>query len=134
MNHALKPFALFFGRWHPTNLEDRSSTIKSPIGFSAWVCLACLALTYLVARPLVGLLDVGWTILAMYGVLPVSVTFIILYRGCWHREITGVPRTLSLIFLSFIVFAGDLIASIILLILGALVYSTFIDGFNRMHY
>ncbi len=133
MHHIPKPFTLGCDRRPATHSDDRASAVKSPIGFSAWVCLLCLGLTYWAARPLVGLLE-GRAILLVYAVLPVSVTFVSLYRGGWHREIAGVPRTLALIFLSAIIFVGVLVASLILLILGALVYSRFVDGFTRIHY
>ena len=109
--------------------------IESPIVFSSFVCAVSLVLCYVITRPIVGLLEVGWIlILLLYTVIPTSVTFIFLYRSCWHRGITGVARTVSLIFLSCAIFIGVLIVFLLGLVLGVMVYSTYIEGFACIHY
>jgi hypothetical protein len=116
------------------NHNDQPSEIQSPVGLSAFVCFVALAFIYWVARPAVKLLEVGWAELLVYAIIPISVTFITLYRSCWHREVTGAARTLSLIFLSCLIFGGVLVAVVIIIILASLVYSRFVDGFSRFHY
>src|ERR1035437_9343107 len=68
---------------------------QPPIGVAWLACLVSFGLIYWVARPVVMLLAVWWVELLVYALIPVAVSFIILYRSCWHQEITGVARTCS---------------------------------------
>src|SRR5258708_39057012 len=63
-------------------------------------CLVSSAFFYSVARPVVEPLEIGWYKFLIYAIVPTSVTFIILYRSCWHSEITGIARTCSLLLLT----------------------------------
>jgi hypothetical protein len=73
-------------------------------------CFVSLTIFYWVARPAVELLEVRWFELLVYALIPMAVTFIILYRSCWHREITGAARTCSVLFLSCFILSSELIA------------------------
>ena len=114
--------------------NEQPRQVQSPVGVCSMACFVSLAFIYFAARPLVSRLQVWWAELLVYALIPTVLTFILLYRSSWHREITGAARTLSLALLSSVILGGVLIADTIFIILLALVYSTFIDGFTRIHY
>ena len=45
--------------------------------------------------------------------LPITATFLVLYRSCWHREIIGVLRTGVLLLLSGLILVGGLTAIVV---------------------
>ena len=114
--------------------NEQLQQVQSPVGVCSIACFVSLALVYFAARPVVSRLEVWWAELLVYALIPTLLTFILLYRSSWHREITGAPRTLSLALLSSVILGGVMIADVICIILLSLVYSTFIDGFARIHY
>jgi len=124
---------MFLGRLSIVNHGDQPATGHLPVAISAFACFVSWVFIYWVARPVVSLLQVWWAELLVYALIPILLAFIIQYRSCWHREITGAARTLFLILSSCMIFGGVLIASGIMIILGFLVYSAFIDGFTRLH-
>jgi hypothetical protein len=97
------------------NDNEQSPEVQSPIQrdfiTASIACFASLIFIYWVASPAVKLLEVRWIELLVYSSIPISVTFIILYRSCWHREITGAARTFCLLLLSGIIFGGEVIAT-----------------------
>jgi len=134
MKYAFKRYAVLLRRHRSIKLENLFAKIESPITFSSFACAACLFLCNWIARPIASQLAVGWTLFfLLYAVIPISATFFILYRSCWHQKITGVARTVSLILLSCAIFLGVLIISMIVLTLGLMVFLTFVDGFKRIH-
>jgi hypothetical protein len=86
------------------------SSFQRAIVIASIACFVSLIFFYWVARPAVELLEVRWVELLVYAIIPISVTFIILYRSSWHREIIGAARTCSLLLLSCIFLGGELIA------------------------
>ena len=92
------------------NQSEPSSEVQSPIAIASFACLVCFVVIVLAARPVVVLVAVWWAELLVYALIPVMVSFIILYRSCWHPEITGVVRTCSLLMLSCAIFVGVLFA------------------------
>jgi hypothetical protein len=92
-----------------------SSEIQSPVQrvviLACFACFISLAFFYWAARPVVNLLAVPWIEFLAYALLPMTVTFSILYRSCWHREIAGAKRTCSLLLISCIILAGVIIGS-----------------------
>ena len=84
---------------------------------ASFACFFSLLLVYWVARPAAGRLEAGGAEFVVYAILPTSLTFIVLYRSCWHREITGAARTCSLLLLSGVILAGVLAAIGVLLCL-----------------
>jgi hypothetical protein len=129
----IKRFTTFLGRLSVMNHSDQPSEALSPVGVSSFACFVSMVFVYWVDWPAISLLQVWWAELLVYALIPILVTFIILNRSCWHREIAGAARTLSLILLSCIIFVGDLMAVVIFIILAFLVYSRFINGFTRFH-
>jgi hypothetical protein len=74
--------------------------------------------SYWIARRAVELLEARWVQWLVYAIIPIIVTFIILYRSCWHSEITGAARTCSLLLLSSIILIGMLFVIGIMLCMG----------------
>ena len=98
------------------------------------VCFAAFVFMNWVARPMVEKLEVDWAVLLVDMLVPISVTFVSLYRSCWHPEITGAARTFSLLFLSCFILLCVNAAFVILVVIIYLAYSTFFVGFSNFHY
>jgi hypothetical protein len=90
--------------------DEQTPEVQSPLQrtfvMASIACFASLTVFYWGARRAVELIEVRWVEWLVYAVIPISVTFIILYRSCWHREITGAARTCSLLLLSCIILGG----------------------------
>jgi hypothetical protein len=87
-------------------------------------CLMCLPIIYLATRPVIWWLHVswiGWPLLALFTILPLSVTFIILYCSAWHQEWSRIRRIVSVVLSSCVIFGVDLFLLILLVIAGSLV-------------
>jgi cytochrome bd-type quinol oxidase subunit 2 len=114
MNAFIKRCALFLGRWRVVNHHDRPSEFQFPlprvIVIALLACLVSLLFIYWAARPVVERLEVWWVEWLVYALIPIAVTFIILYCSSWHREITGAARTCSLLLLSCVILGGLLFA------------------------
>ena len=72
-------------------------------------CFISLTAFYWITRPLVSRLQVWWAELLIYSIVPISVTFILLYRICWRKELSGWARTCCVLALSCIILAVELI-------------------------
>jgi hypothetical protein len=96
------------------NENEQTPEVQSPlrrdIVIASIASLVSLTIFFCAARPAVSKLQVWWAELLIYAFIPISVAFVILYRSCWHREIAGAARTCSLLMISCIILAGDLIA------------------------
>ena len=96
------------------NDDEPAAGMQSPLQrdmvIASIACFVSLLVFYSVAKPAVELLEVFWEELLAYAVIPLAVTFIILDRSCWHREIAGVARTGCLLLLSSGILAGVLLA------------------------
>ena len=79
-----------------------------PVGMASLVGLTSLALVYLSSKPLVVRLGVWWAEFLVYALIPVAVTFTVLYRSRWHLEMVRSARTGCLILLSCLILCGDL--------------------------
>ena len=94
--------------------DNEQTSVQSPseqaIVIASICCYVSLIFFYWVAKRVVVRLEVRWIELLVYAIIPITVTFIILYRSCWHREITGAARTCSLLLLSCVILGGELIA------------------------
>ena len=96
-----------------------SSEIQPPgqraVILACFACFITLAFFYWAAQPLFRLIAVPWIQFLACALVPMAVTFAILYRSCWHREFAGAKRTWSLFLLSCIILAGVIIGSSLLL-------------------
>jgi hypothetical protein len=89
---------------------EEQSPVQRAVVIASIACFASLMLFYWVARPAIERLEIRWAKFLVCAIIPMAVTFIILYRSCWHREITGAARTCSLLLLSCVILGGELIA------------------------
>jgi hypothetical protein len=114
------------------NDDEQPPEVQSPaqrvIVMASFACFVSLAFFYWVARPAVELLEVLWVEWLVYAIIPISVTFTILYRGCWHREITGAARTCSVLLFSCLILAGVLVASGFMFYMGLFCLNAFSGG------
>ena len=91
-------------------ISDVQSPLQRAVVFACLACFGSLTFIYWAARPAVERLEVRWAEFLVYAVIPIAVTFIILYRSCWHREIAWVARTGFLLLLSCLILMGVLLA------------------------
>ena len=126
---CMKQLTTFVGRWHVLNHhDDEPASVPSPILASSIVCFIALVFNYWITRRAVSRLEVWWAELLVYALVPLFVTFVVLYRSSWHPHLAGAARTLSLILLSFFVSGAVLIATGLGLLLASVVYySIFYD-------
>ena len=89
------------------NLDEPAPEVDPPYDTTIAVCTISLIGIPWVAKSVVTKID-GWWMegLIAYALIPIAITFIILYRSRWHLERVGVARTLSLILLSSFIFCG----------------------------
>jgi hypothetical protein len=94
--------------------NEQAPEVQSPLQramvTASIACFVSLVSFYYVARPAVAVLESWWVEGLVYAVIPLAVTFVILYRSCWHEEITGAARTWSVLLLSGVILAGVLLA------------------------
>jgi hypothetical protein len=112
--------AVFLSRFRALRPSETQSEASAPIGVALFACLVCFGSIYWVTRSVVGLLAVWWAELLVYALIPVSVTFVILYRSDWHRGITGTKRTSLMLLLSSGIFCCAIFAIGMMLLLGCI--------------
>jgi hypothetical protein len=94
-------------------------------------CLFCVPVLYLATRPVVRMVHLDWMVWPLMGlfiVVPLMVTFIILYRSGWHEERPKFRRIVSTIFSSCVIFGLDLVMVGVLLAVTCL-----LSGLVRGH-
>jgi hypothetical protein len=91
-----------------------ASEVQSPIQrifvIASIGCFASLLIVYWIARPAVELLEDVWIETLVYAIVPLCMTFVVLYHSCWHPEIAGAARTGILLFVSLVILFGVLFA------------------------
>jgi hypothetical protein len=114
MKGVFKRLALLAGRLSVVDHHDQPAGFQFPwprgVGLALLACAVSFMFVYWAARPVVERLEVWWGELLVYALIPMAVTFIVLYRGSWHREITGARRTCSVLLLSCAILGGFLLA------------------------
>src|SRR5580658_2986226 len=86
-------------------------------------CLVCVPVIFVAMRPVVWWFHTtwaAWLLGTLFILIPLVVTFIILYCSAWHREWSKARRILSLALSSCIIFGVDFIAVVLLLAVGTL--------------
>src|SRR5690348_16386638 len=106
-------------------LEDQQKPeeqhpVRRVMASAATVCFITAIGFYLLAGWEVSRLQVWWAELLVYAIAPTAVTFIVLYRSGWHREITGAARTGSVLLLSCAILGGEMIAVVVMFVLAVL--------------
>lgn len=89
-------------------------------------CLMCLPIVYLATRPVIWWIHVSWIswpLLLLFIIVPLSVTFAVLYWSAWHSEWPRIRRIAVAAFSSCVIFGVDLIFVVFLIIGGILVAS-----------
>jgi hypothetical protein len=125
-------FAMLSATLRVVNDHDQTPEIQPPLQraiiIASVACFVSLIFVYWLGRPAIGLLEVRWAELLVYSIIPISVTFIILYRSCWHREITGAARTCVLLVLSGVILVGVLFAIGVMLCMAWFFWIAFSGG------
>ena len=116
------------------NHSHQPPETQSPFTASAIVSLVAFAFIYWLDSEVVSALRLWWAELLVYALVPMLLSFIILYRSSWHQEMTRAGRTTLLALLSCLILPGVLIATGIAFALAVLVYSCYFDGLSRFHY
>jgi hypothetical protein len=98
---------------HRTSWKD-----SPPLAVALFACLVCSVFIWWAAGPVLSLLDIWSDELLVSALIPILITFIILYRSYWHPKITGAPRTSLLFLLSGIIFCFSLFVIGFLLVVG----------------
>src|ERR1700722_8415896 len=114
--------------------NERTLDVQSPaeqaiIGASI-VCFLSLIIIYCITERALDGLGIRWVKILLCGFIPVSATFLFLYRSCWHPEITGARRTCSLFLMACIILVGVFFFIGFMLCFGFMIYHTFVDGFH----
>ena len=103
---------MFSGQLSFMNATEQTPKVQSPsqetIGTASLACLVALIFFYWYAGPAVQVLDVWWAKLLVYALIPILVTFTILYSSGWHREMGGPRRTCFLLLRSCAILVGVL--------------------------
>ena len=86
------------------NLEQPEK-IDPPIGIAGFTCLICFALTWWLASSASRHFNIAWIVWPLSIVSSLTVTFFILYRSAWLRELQPFTRVLSMLLSSAIIFA-----------------------------
>ena len=114
--------------------NKQTAKIQSPLTrvmvFATVTCLISLILSYGAFAGVISNFKDWWAQLLVYATVPVFLTFFILYRSCWHPEITGAPRTCSLLLLSCAILVGDIVAVGVMLCLAIAFIGFIAFGFN----
>ena len=77
---------------------------------AAFACFACLVYLFWVGEPVVEWLQVRWAGWLIYLLLPLALTFTLLYGSCIHREMRSAVRALFLLWVSVLIFGGACLA------------------------
>jgi hypothetical protein len=89
---------------------EQPTDVQSPAQragiLAALACLVCSTLLVWVARPAVELLPVWWMELLVYVLVPIALTFTLLYASSIHREMRRLARTAFLFLVSCLIFGG----------------------------
>jgi hypothetical protein len=125
----MKRFEMFLDR---LNHNDRPTQAQSPIGAAWAAALFSFIVIYWLDGQVVSSLRVWWEQLLVYGMVPMLLAFIILYRSCWHREFTNAARNPLLVLMSFFIFGGVLITVGLAMGLICVIYYAYGD-LSRFH-
>lgn len=93
------------------NESEQEPRVHSPfervVIVASIACFVSLLFLYCLARPAVSQFHVWWVV---YAIIPISVTYLVLYGSGWHREIAGAARACSALRLSCFILGGELLA------------------------
>src|SRR6185437_999311 len=78
----------------PSEEKCLSQRIMVTTGIASFLILV---LEYSTIRTMVARIGDWWVEGLVYAVIPAAITFLILQRSCWHREVSPARRTCSLV-------------------------------------
>jgi len=133
MRRIARQLAALASRLGETIRGDRPFEVHSPILASSVACFIAWVSSCCVSRYAVAPLHIWWAGLMLEALVPILLTFAILYRSSWHPQTTGPARTLVLTLLSCAIFGAVLFAAGIAIILASLVFYSEFDDFMRFH-
>lgn len=108
--------------------DEQESKPQSPSERALILASIACFVSYSIAKRVVEPLEIGWAKYMVYALIPISVTFIILYRSCWHPEITGIARTYSLLLFACIILSIVLLTFEFVLCVAPIFIAVFSNG------
>lgn len=113
-------------------IPEEPHPVRRVVSIAASVCFATAIGFYFLAGREVSQLQVWWAELLVYAIVPTAVTFIVLYRSGWHREITGAARTGSVFLLSCAILGSEMVAVVLMFVLAVLFICAGAFGVNAV--
>ena len=89
---------------------------------AAMGCFVCLLIVYGATRPIIWMLHThwkDWLLAPLFTLVPLCLTFTILYRGSWHLEWFGLKRFLLAVLTSCLIFVIALFVLAFMAMIGA---------------
>ena len=103
--------------------DEHIEKVEPPIGLAGGVCAISLVASLFGIRYLSHLFDAqGWMTWFFAVSIPASLTFIVLYRSSWHRELPKTTRVLSMILSALIICAVVLLVAVLVVICAAVFF------------
>ena len=105
------------------NPNEQTNGNTPPMAMAGLAGLVCLPLIWMAASPLWKLHNARlaeWLALASFVLIPMSVTFVVLYLSSWHRESPRVRRIVSMILSTCLVYCVDVLVAGLLVVMGCL--------------
>jgi hypothetical protein len=96
--------------------DEQPSQTEPPTGIAFGVCIILFSLIYILTKQEFSQLENWWVKMFISLFIPNSLSFLILYRSSWRREMSRMARTLFLIWQSFIIFICALTMILIVII------------------
>lgn len=92
------------------NENDSPVEVQSPAQrmeiLAALACLGCMVFLFSAGKLAMERAPLWWAKLLVYTLIPLTLTFTILYGSCIHREMKRAVRVLFLVGNSLLIFAG----------------------------
>lgn len=96
------------------NQSDQPNEVQSPAQrmeiVAALVCLGCQVCLFTFGSAAINHVPFYWAKMLVYILLPLTLTFTILYGSCIHREMRKAARVLFLLLHSLLIYAGACLA------------------------
>jgi hypothetical protein len=97
--------------------------VEPPIGLAGGVCALCLVATFLAISIISRFMDIRWMNWFFAVSIPLSVTFVVLYRSSWHREQSKMTRILSMILSACIIYTVVLVIEAFGVVLASFIFA-----------
>ncbi len=115
------------------NQSDQCNEVQSPAQqmeiVATLVCLGCQVCLFAFGSAALNRIPFYWAKMLVYTLVPLTLTFTILYGSCIHREMTKTIRVLFLLLNSFLIYLG---AGVTLAVIAGLAFVYM--PVSRFHY